>query len=108
MSVVESGRLGDRLSVGRALHPMGALTLYLTIDSFGGGTVYLTVYRLRTISGSRRGWFDVVELSLSCTSSVSGLGRPSCWPEDFIHGEWNGASWHSQLASLHLPVRHVI
>ena len=52
MSVVESGRLGDRLSVGRALHPMGAMTLYYTIDSFVDGTVYLTVYRLRTIFGS--------------------------------------------------------
>ena len=87
---------------------MGVMTLYLTIDFVVGGTEYFTVYRLRTILGSRRGWFDVVELSLSCTSSVSGLGRPSCWPEDSIHGEWNGASWHSQLASLHLPVRHVI
>ena len=87
---------------------MGVMTLYLTIGFFGDGTVYLTVYRLRIISGSRRGWFDVVELSLSCTSHVSGLGRPSCWPEDLIHGEWIGASWHSQLASLHLPVRHVI
>ena len=87
---------------------MGAMTLYLTIGFFGDGTVYLTVYRLRIISGSRRGWFDVVELSLSCTSSVSGFGRPSCWPEDSIHGEWNGANWHSQLAPLHLPVRRVI
>ena len=52
MSVVESGRLGDRLSVSRALHPMSAKTLYLAIDSFGDGTVYLTVYRLRTIFGS--------------------------------------------------------
>ena len=80
MSVVESGRLGDRLSVDSAPHPMGAKTLYLTIGYFGDGTVYLTVYRLRTISGSRRGWFDVVELSLSCTSSVSELGRPISLP----------------------------
>ena len=87
---------------------MAAKTLYLTIVFVMGGTVYLTVYRLRTISGSRRGWFDVVELSSSCTSSVSRLGRPSCRPEEPIHGEWNGASWHSQLASLHLPVRRVI
>ena len=69
---------------------MGAMTLYLTIVSFMGGTVYLTVYRLRITSGSRRRWFDVVELSLSCTSSVSGFGRPSCQPEESIHGEWNG------------------
>ena len=55
MSVVEPDRLGDRLSVGRVPHPMGVQTLYLTIDSFGGGTEYFTVYRLRTISGSRRG-----------------------------------------------------
>ena len=55
MSVVEPGRLGDRLSVGRVPHPMGVQTLYLTFTSFVGGTVYLTVYRLRTISGSRRG-----------------------------------------------------
>ena len=87
---------------------MGAMTLYLTIVSFMGGTVYLTVYRLRITSGSRRRWFDVVELSLSCTSSVSGFGRPSCWPEEPMHGEWNRASWRSQLALLQLPVRRVI
>ena len=108
MSVVEPDRLGDRLSAGRAPAPMAVQTLYLTFDSVRDGTVYLTVYRLRIISGSRRGWFDVVELSLSCTSSVSGLGRPSCWPEEPMHGEWNRASWRSQLALLHLPVRRVI
>ena len=51
-SVVESGRLGDRLSVSRALHSVAATTLHFTIDSFRDGTVYLTVYRLRTGFGS--------------------------------------------------------
>ena len=108
MSVVEPGRLGDRLSVSRAPHPMGVETLYLTIVFVGGGTDHFTVYRLRTISGSRRGWFDVVELSYSRTSSISGLGRPRCQPEEPIHGEWKGASWRSQFALLELPVRRVI
>ena len=48
MSVVGGDTAGGRLSVSRALHPMSAKTLYLTIDSFGDGTVY----RLRTIFGS--------------------------------------------------------
>ena len=52
MSVVEPGRLGDRLSVSHAPHPMGVETLYLTIDFVVGGTEYFTVYRLRTILGS--------------------------------------------------------
>ena len=86
MSVVEPGRLGDRLSVSRAPHPMGVETLYLTIDFVGGGTEYFTVYRLRTILGSRRRWFDVVELSHSRSSCIIALGRPSSLPEDLNHG----------------------
>ena len=70
---------------------MAAQTLYLTIDFVMGGTVYLTVYRLRTISGSRRGWFDVVELSSSCTSFVSGFGRPHSQPEECNHGGEEGS-----------------
>ena len=70
--------------MSRAPHPVDAETLYLTIDSVMGGTVYVTVYRLRTISGSRRGWFDIVELSLSRTSCIGKSGRPSSQPEDFI------------------------
>ena len=85
---------------------MDAKTLYLTIDFVVGGTVYFTVYRLRTILGSRRGWFDIVELSLSRTSCIVLFGRPSCLPQEPIHGEWTGANWRSQLALLHLPVRH--
>ena len=65
---------------------MAAQTLYLTIDSVVGGTVYLTVYRLRTIWGSRRGWFDIVELSLSRTSCIVKPGRPCSQPEDSMHG----------------------
>ena len=108
MSVVEPGRLGDRLSVSRALHPMGVMTLYFTTDFVMGGTEYFSVYRLRTILGSRRGWFDVVELSHSRYSCITALGRPSCLPEEPIHGEWKGAIWRSQIALLHLPVRRVL
>ena len=60
--------------------------LYLTIDFVLGVTVYFTVYRLRTILGSRRGWFDIVELSHSRFSCISELGRPSSQPEDSSHG----------------------
>ena len=73
-------------SVSHALHPAGATMLYLTIDFVMGGTEYSTVYRLRTILGSRRGWFDVVELSHSRSSCIIALGRPSSQPEDSIHG----------------------
>ena len=93
-------------SVSHALHSAGATMLYLTIDSVLGVTVYLTVYRLRIILGSRRGWFDIVELSLSRTSCIVVFGRPSRQPKEPIHGEWTGANWRSQLALLHLPVRH--
>ena len=65
---------------------MAAKTLDLTIDSVAGGTVYFTVYRLRTILGSRRGWFDLVELSLSRTSCIVIPGRPSSQPEESMHG----------------------
>ena len=81
------------------------MTLYLTIDFVVGGTEYFTVYRLRTILGSRRGWFDVVELSHSRSSCIVVLGRPSCQPEEPNHGEWKGAIWRSQIVLLHLPVR---
>ena len=72
--------------MSRALHPVDATMLYLTIDFVLGVTVNLTVYRLRTILGSRRGWFDIVELSLSCTSCIVVLGRPCSQPEDSMHG----------------------
>ena len=78
MSVVGCGTAGDRLSVSHALHPAAATMLDLTTDPVLGLTVNFTVYRPRTIFGSRRGWFDVVELSYSRTSSISGLGRPRC------------------------------
>ena len=108
MSVVESGRLGDRLSVGPARRPMSAMTLYLTIVYFRGGTVYLTVYRLRIILGSRRGWFDVVELSHSRSSCIPALGRPSSWPEEPIHGSGRERVGPANLLSSKLPVRRVL
>ena len=94
--------------MSRALHPVDATTLYLTIDFVLGVTVPLTVFRPRTILGSRRGWFDVVELSHSRSSCIVELGRPSCQPEEPIHGEWKGAIWRSQIALVQLPVRRVI
>ena len=80
MSVVGGGTAGGRLSVSRALHPMGVMTLYLTIDSVVGGTEYFTVYRLRTILRRRRGRFGIAEMSLSRSSCISALGRPSSLP----------------------------
>ena len=76
MSVVGGGTAGDRLSVSRALHPMGAMTLYLTIDFVLGVTVIITVYRLTTILGRRRGCFGIAEMSHSRSDCIPALGRP--------------------------------
>ena len=100
MSVVGPGRAGDCLSVSRALHPTGVTMLDFTIDFVMGGTEYSTVYRLRTILGSRRRWFDVVELSHSRSSCIAELGRPSSQPEDSIHREGKGAIRRSRMALL--------
>ena len=106
---ISVSRRGDlRVAVSPAVHLVEATMLYLTIDFVRGVTVHLTMYRLRAILGSRRGWFDVVELSHSRSSCIVVFGRPSCLPEEPIHGEWKGAIWRSQLALLHLPVRRVI
>ena len=65
-----------------------ALELRFTIDLFLSVPTIFVVYRLRTISGSRRGCFDLVETSHSCSSHVPPLGRPSSQPEESSH--WGG------------------